>query len=135
MSSLGEIQSATMSILKKINLNRNGKIKTCSVIFPENIQPKILENRKFLIECFTSSVDDEMLKNTDYTFTEESMRFTLYFKDIKVTKDSKNQIAMPFDGFKTSNCYIYYNKKKYGIEFEKTSEFDNKTVLYCNIKK
>ena len=135
MASLGDIQSLAFNIMEEINLNRDNKRKTCVIKFPSVVQPSFFANKKFLVNCITGSIEDEMFRNQDYTFTEESIKVTINFLNIEGVKDSTGTYAMPYEGFKNFNCEVYYNKKNYGIEFEKTSEFDNKVILYCNVKK
>ena len=137
--SISESHSAGMKALQNLVTSRKVKsgerqIKMLLITYPKDAKDLRYRNKRFYIECISSSIEEGRMKSNDSTYSSEDVKMTLLYDDMDKAIDVKNTIGCPNKDFKQNNVKIKYDSKTYVVSEETANEFETAINLYCELK-
>lgn len=128
-----DIHSKAMNTFQNIIRDGKDNIKTCVITFPNDAILKQYQGKSFLLECITSNINNEQIKDNNSVYSNEAVKITLLIDDLESSYDTKNTIKCITRGFKTNNVSVKYNATKYVVKEERFNEFKTSVSLYCEV--
>jgi uncharacterized protein YktA (UPF0223 family) len=128
-----DIHSDAFNLFQEIITDKNHNKKTCIITFPNDAIFTAYRGKSFVLECNTSSIENDRTKSDDTTYNSEAIKITLLISDLETSYDTKNQIKSILNGFKQNSVIVKYNSNRYVIKEEVVNPFKTTISLYCDL--